>query len=71
MSFNLLTNTISKINKNILNQPYSYIFYLYKYELNNYNNLKYISNPLIINRIITINNNVNYIILKNINNKNF
>ncbi len=68
MSLNILHNTLRKINysqpiiSNIIDKN---LLKSYKLELNIYNNHKYIHNPLIINRIIFINNSITHIILKN------
>ena len=70
MSLNILLNTLRKINysqpviHNIIDKN---LLKSYKLELNNYNNHKYIHNPLIINRIIYINNSITHIIHKNHN----
>ncbi len=70
---NILKNVILKINYNekyIYNVVDKKLLRLYKLELQNYNNIKYISNPLITSRIINIHNNVINIINKNNNNLN-
>jgi len=69
----ILKNVILKINYNekyIYNVVDQKLLRLYKLELQNYNNKKYIFNPLITTRIINIHNNVINIINKNNNSLN-